>query len=234
MIGVISDIHANYAALQAVLEDGQRFGCERFICLGDIAGYHVEINECIDLLRTLKQLVLLRGNHDQYLLDNQGCQRSRHVTETLVYQRQRISADNLAWLSQSRSTYVLDRTYFYHGGPRDPLEQYIYIVAAGLFPPDCDCLFVGHTHVQCQLSIEGRTFCNPGSVGQPRDGDCRAAYAVLTSQGLVLRRVAYEVERTQRVMAEAGFPEYSYANLAIGAQIGGRIDSISLSQHLDV
>ena len=88
--------------------------------------------------------------------------------------------------------------------------------------------------MQCQLTVENKLFCNPGSVGQPRDGDCRSAYAVLTSQGPELRRVAYDVARTQKVMATAGFPEYSYANLSTGAQIGGRIDSIRLSPVLDV
>lgn len=234
MIGVISDIHANYAALQAVLDDARQLGCEKFICLGDIAGYHVEINECIDLLRSLNQLILLRGNHDQYLLGNQGCKRSKHVTNTLMYQRQAIRVDNLEWISHGTLSHVIDRTFFYHGGPSDPLEQYIYTVTADLFPSGCECLFVGHSHVQCQLTVENKLFCNPGSVGQPRDGDCRSAYAVLTSQGPELRRVAYDVARTQKVMATAGFPEYSYANLSTGAQIGGRIDSIRLSPVLDV
>jgi diadenosine tetraphosphatase ApaH/serine/threonine PP2A family protein phosphatase len=76
------------------------------------------------------------------------------------------------------------------------------------------------------LAFGDRVFCNPGSVGQPRDGDPRAAYAILENDKFILRRVCYDIKRTQAQMAEAGFPEYSYANLAIGAQVGGRIDTI--------
>jgi len=71
-----------------------------------------------------------------------------------------------------------------------------------------------------------KTFCNPGSVGQPRDGDPRAAYALLDGGQIISRRIPYDITKTQHAMIAAGFPKYSYANLSIGAQVGGRIDSI--------
>jgi predicted phosphodiesterase len=226
MIAIISDIHANLAALQAVLHDAKQYGCRQYICLGDIAGYHTEINECIEILSSIQRLVLIRGNHDQYLISNSGCQRSKHVTATLEYQREHITRENLEWLAKGQSYHLSDDTYFTHGGPRDNLEQYIYTVSESLYPDAFSRLVVGHTHVQIQLMIGRRTFCNPGSVGQPRDGDPRAAYAILQDEVIILRRIEYDILRTQTKMAAAGFPEFSYANLSLGAQIGGRIDSI--------
>ena len=235
MIAIFSDIHANYAALKAVLEDADKLNCRSFICLGDIAGYHCQINECIELLKELQGLVLIKGNHDQYLIDNTGCPRSKHVTSTLSYQHAVIKSKNLEWLSQGLSHYSLGDSYFTHGGPADRLEQYIYRVSDEIFPREFTQLFVGHTHVQIVLNVENKIFCNPGSVGQPRDGDARAAYVVLSDEGeITLRRVAYDISQTQQAMKAAGFPGYSYANLSIGAQVGGRIDSIQPANQSNV
>lgn len=229
MIGVISDIHANYTALKAVLADAEGLNCRSFVCLGDVAGYHSEINECIDALKSLPNLVFIKGNHDQYLIDNTGCPRSKHVTSTLSYQYSVITRENLQWLSKGISYYSLGLNYFTHGGPSDKLEQYIYRVSEDIIPNDFFQLFVGHTHVQALLQVGNKIFCNPGSVGQPRDADPRAAYAVLNDDDEIqLRRVTYDISKTQKVMQEAGFPEYSYANLEHGSQVGGRTDSIEL------
>lgn len=229
MIGIISDIHANYAALQEVLADAKTMNCQSFICLGDVAGYHCEINECIDALKNLPELIFIKGNHDQYLIDNSGCPRSSHVTYTLSYQHSVITCENIEWLSNGLSHYCSGINYFTHGGPIDKLEQYIYRVSDKVFPEGFTQLFVGHTHVQTLLSFGDKTFCNPGSVGQPRDGDARAGYAILDDENTIfIRRVAYDISKTQHVMQEAGFPEYSYANLSGGTQVGGRTDSINL------
>ena len=87
--------------------------------------------------------------------------------------------------------------------------------------------FCGHTHVQKLVDFGGKTFCNPGSVGQPRDGDPRAAFAVLDGERISLHRVAYDIDRTVAAMQAAGFhEEWLWKNLYIGAQIGGRVDDI--------
>lgn len=227
MIGILSDIHANYAALEAVVADAKMAKCRSFICLGDVAGYHCEINECIEILKKLPNLMFIKGNHDQYLIDNIGCARSMHVTHTLSYQYSIISKENIEWLSKGLSHYSLGINYFTHGGPSNNLEQYIYRVSEEIFPEEFSRLFVGHTHVQALLKFGDKTFCNPGSVGQPRDADPRAGYAILNDKDeIILRRVAYDIVKTQHAMREAGFPIYSYDNLTNGTQIGGRIDSI--------
>lgn len=226
MIAIISDIHANLTALEAVLSDAEKQGCQRYICLGDVAGYYTEINECIEALSAIRELVLIRGNHDQYLISGHGCARSKHVTATLEYQQSVIKPENLSWLKSSQTHHEEEATYYTHGGPQDNLEQYVYSVSDEVFPEGFSRLVVGHTHVQMELKFGRKTFCNPGSVGQPRDGDPRAAYAIFDNGKFALRRVRYDIKRTQTRTQQAGFPEYSYANLSIGAQVGGRIDSI--------
>lgn len=226
MKALISDIHANYAALQAVVEDAFEQGCNQFICLGDVAGYHAEINECLALLRSLPGLRLIRGNHDAYLLSGSGCPRSEIVSHVLRFQASIVTSDNLDWLSTSLSHFSCGPDLFVHGGPDDVLEQYVYRVSSELFQDDVDRLFCGHTHVQVLHRIGGRLFCNPGSVGQPRDGNPQAAYAILDRDEVVLRRVEYDVSATEKSMKAAGFPDHYFLNLRKGAQIGGRIDRI--------
>ena len=113
-----------------------------------------------------------------------------------------------------------------HGGPDDPLDQYVREVDAAIFPDGVNVLFVGHTHVQVSHRFGGKLFCNPGSVGQPRDGDPRAAYAIWHDRKLSLHRVAYDIERTIAVMAERGYEQFLARGLPLGAQINGRIDTI--------
>jgi len=228
MKALISDIHANYAALRAVVADAEAMGCDEFICLGDVAGYHADINECIDLLRSLPRLSLIRGNHDAYLLSGGGCPRSTLVSQTLAYQASVITSDNLNWLATSQDQLHSGDDLFVHGGPEDCLEQYIYRVTPSICGDDYRRLFCGHTHVQVLYSEERLLFCNPGSVGQPRDGNPRAAYAILGPDGVHLKRVEYDISATEDSMKSAGFPSFSYTNLRRGAQVGGRIDQIFL------
>lgn len=226
MKALISDIHANYAALQAVVEDAFEQGCSQFICLGDVAGYHADINECLALLRSLPGLRLIRGNHDAYLLSGSGCPRSEIVSHVLRFQASIVTSDNLHWLSTSLPHFSCGHDLFVHGGPDDVLEQYVYRVSPELFQEEVDRLFCGHTHVQALHRNGGRLFCNPGSVGQPRDGNPRAAYAILERDEVELRRVEYDVAATEKSMKTAGFPDHYFLNLRKGAQIGGRIDRI--------
>ncbi len=228
MKAIISDIHANYAALRAVLADAEAMGCDGYICLGDVAGYHADINECIELLRSLPNLFLIRGNHDAYLLSGKGCPRSELVSRTLAYQAAVIKPDNLAWLAISQDQLRIGLDLFVHGGPIDCLEQYIYRVTPTLCRDGVSRLFCGHTHVQVLYRQERLLFCNPGSVGQPRDGNPKAAYAILGFDGVQLKRIEYDISATEDSMKSAGFPDFSFTNLRIGAQVGGRVDQIFL------
>ncbi|MFK0273909.1 metallophosphoesterase family protein [Ensifer sp. NPDC090286] len=226
MIAVISDIHGNLPALEAVLARIDELGCGSILSLGDVVGYYAQPGDCIDVLKA-RGITNLMGNHDYYIVSGEGCPRSKTVNDIIEYQRGIISEDQRAWLAGSRSHVIDGPTYFVHGSWQDPIDEYLYKVSEAQFPDGCERLFAGHTHVQVRLEIGGKVFCNPGSVGQPRDGDPRAAFALLASDGTIeLHRVAYDIDRTAYHMRQAGFPPRHYENLYIGAQIGGRIDKI--------
>lgn len=225
MIAVISDIHGNLPALEAVLLKIDQIGCQHIIFLGDVAGYYIQPGECIDLLIE-RQTIHLLGNHDQYITEGIDCPRSRMVTKLINYQRTFFSEKQLLWLKCSLRRYQTEDRLFVHGGNGDPIDEYIYEIDADYFPAGVKLFFSGHTHVQTVARFENKIYCNPGSVGQPRDGDPRAAFAVLDGEDVRLFRVAYDIDRTVAIMKNAGFESKFWENLYIGAQIGGRIDSI--------
>lgn len=229
MLAILSDIHGNLPALQAVVADARTRGCTRFISLGDVAGYLAQPGECIDLLRELGAPNVL-GNHDSYITLDENCPRSRVVTQIINYQKSVLSAEQITWLKGSHDFIREDDRLFMHGGPEDPRDQYLYTVSADKIPPDVRLLFSGHTHVQVLADFGRQRYCNPGSVGQPRDGDNRAAYAILDDDQVLLHRVAYDIDRTAKAMKTAGFEPFCYENLYKGAQIGGRVDSVNIIQ----
>jgi predicted phosphodiesterase len=228
MLAVISDIHANLAALEAVLADIDSKGILDILCLGDLVGYNAQPDECLTLVRT-RNIPTLLGNHDSYITTGKNCERSRIVAQIIDDHKALISNENKAWLAQAQSSFQKGADLFVHGGPRDPLDQYLYSVDKGLFPLGVSRLFVGHTHVQAVFNLEEKIFCNPGSVGQPRDGDPRAAYATVTSNKIECYRVSYDVARTVAAMQARGYEPFKYEGLWGGTQIGGRIDSIVCS-----
>ncbi len=227
MLAILSDIHGNLPAIQAVMKDALARGCDRFISLGDVVGYYAQPGECIDLLKEHNVTNIL-GNHDSYLVNDTNCPRSRAVSVIIDHHKKIVSESQLNWLKQSLSFLKEDKTLFVHGGPEDPQDQYIYTVSSKIFPPGVDVLFSGHTHVQALVDFDGRFYCNPGSVGQPRDGDNRAAYASIAEGKIMLHRVAYNIDKTVAVMKLSGYEPLYYENLYMGAQIGGRIDRIKV------
>jgi predicted phosphodiesterase len=228
MLAVISDIHANLAALEAVLADIESKGILDILCLGDLVGYNAQPDECITLVRN-RNIPTLLGNHDSYITTNKNCERSRVVAQIIDDHKVLISSENKAWLARAQSRIQKGVDLFVHGGPSDSLDQYIYSVHEGLFPSGITRLFVGHTHVQAVFDLGEKIFCNPGSVGQPRDGDPRAAYATVAENKIECHRISYDVARTVAAMQARGYEPFKYEGLWNGTQIGGRIDSITCS-----
>ena len=229
-IAILSDVHSNFTALEAVLEDAKKRGCQQFLSLGDIAGYGAEPGECIDLPQQHNVLNVM-GNHDSYLLGHTNCPRSKVVNDIIAFQKSVVSQAQLDWLSRSVPYLIRDEDYFTHGGWDNYLDQYLYRISESVFPEKAKRFFTGHTHVQVLAHFGDRLYCNPGSVGQPRDGDPRAAYAILHNDSVEVFRVAYDIDKTVSAMKSAGFAENFYKNLYVGAQIGGRIDSVSIIKH---
>jgi predicted phosphodiesterase len=227
MLAILSDIHGNLPALQAVVADAHAQGCTRFISLGDVAGYGAKPGECIDVLAELGAINIL-GNHDSYITQNENCPRSRVVTQIINYQRSVLKAHQVAWLKGSMCQLQEGALLFVHGGAEDPQDQYLYSVSRAAVPAGIRWLFSGHTHVQVLADFGDRGYCNPGSVGQPRDGDSRAAYAVLSGNEIILRRIQYDIGLAVSAMKAAGFEPFCYENLYSGSQIGGRVDKVNI------
>ncbi len=228
MIAILSDIHGNYSALSAVLRDADSLGCSEFYSLGDVAGYYCMVNECIDLLRE-RGIPNLMGNHDFYLTSGRPCPRSNSANLCLDYQRSQISATNLEWLKESPFRFEQDGLFMVHAGWNDPLDEYLYQLDWTYFANRKPGIYLsGHTHVQFHYEFGTHVFCNPGSVGQPRDGDWRAAYAILDGNQVSLRRVEYDVAETADRMRTAGFSDHIFKNLYGGTRIGGEISRISI------
>lgn len=225
MLGLISDIHANLAALEAVIADAKERGVTRFLSLGDVIGYNGQPEECVQLLKA-EGIRNILGNHDRYVTSGVNCERSKVVASIIDKHRGELSTDSLDWLRLSLDCVTDGASLFVHGGPVDHVDQYLYRIGVEVFPQGVSRLYAGHTHVQCVFDFGTHRFCNPGSVGQPRDGDPRAAYAILAEDEIELRRVAYDIDRTVQVMKARGYEEFMYRGLYVGAQINGRIDRL--------
>jgi len=225
MIAIISDIHGNHAALTAVLAEIDRLDVRHVICLGDIAGYYCQINECCETL-IQRKIFSLMGNHDWYLATNEGCARSRSANDCLDYQRKVVAPAHLAWLRTLKPQAEIDRLRIVHGGWKDPVDEYVVPSTEYFAGVEGSCFASGHTHVPCVWTNGVKTYCNPGSVGQPRDGDSRASFAICDDYEFSIHRVAYDIGAIQHAMQDAGFDEYFYRNLEAGTRIGGKIDGL--------
>jgi putative phosphoesterase len=213
----ISDIHGNYEALSAVLAEIDRLGITNIVCAGDIVGYYSQVNECCEALRA-RAIPCVMGNHDWYLAGGGWCLRSQSVNDCIVYQRGVISADNLAWLKSLPVQYDAGPVRMVHGGWGDPLDEYLKPSAEYFARLEGRFFLTGHTHLPVVAQFGDQTYCNPGSVGQPRDGDPRAAFAVFDGETFTLHRVAYDMQKVFDLMDAAGFNDYYYGGLATGAR----------------
>ncbi len=228
---IVSDIHANLAALNAVIADAGTF--ERIWCLGDITGYGPDPNECIDRLREFP-LTSLAGNHDWAVLGKLDLDEfNRDARAACVWTRQRLTRFNYEFLKALPVTVEEAGYTLVHGSPSEPVEEYVLDVLTAEYNfaqfNTAVCL-LGHSHwpiafmqpedaasLCMQVRVPyfqplrfngGRWIINPGSVGQPRDGNPDASYALLdTDKGVwEYRRVGYPLAETQRKMKQYQLP----------------------------
>jgi putative phosphoesterase len=230
LIAIISDIHGNFPALESVLKDMEQYHVEQIISLGDIAGYYPFINEVICKLKT-KNVINIIGNHDRYMLDKIECPRSYSANVCLNYQKKVITKENFKWLKNSISKIDFDNVSMVHGGWINNEDEYIFKVKDSYFEGiNYKYFFCGHTHVQKKVTMKNQKFfINPGSVGQPRDGDCKAAYCLfdLIKKEVIFKRISYNIDIIASKMRELGFEKKFYENLYKGTRIGGKKDMIS-------
>lgn len=242
---VLSDIHANIDALDAVLGAAPADTWDRVVVLGDLVGYGAEPNEVVDRVRALDPIAIIRGNHDKAAcgLDD-GSSFHQIARSAAAWTGETLTAGNRAYLrALPPGPLLVDPDIeICHGAPFDE-DHYIFdsddAVKALAVTARPLCLF-GHTHQpvvfaqrgdrleavvpeggetdQLELAQGVRYLVNPGSVGQPRDGDPRAAFAIYDAEkrALRLRRIAYPVETAQRRILKAGLPASLANRLAIG------------------
>ena len=212
----ISDIHGNFEALTAVLSKIDQQESTRIVCAGDIVGYYSQVNECCDMLRE-RGIASVMGNHDWYMAGGGWCLRSKSVNDCLEYQRRVISAENLNWLKGLPVQLDVSGVRLVHGGWSDPIDEYLSPSEEYFDRLDGNFFLSGHSHLQSVHRYRRKTYCNPGSVGQPRDGDPRAAFAVFDGKDFELHRVDYNMQKVFDLMDAAGFDEYYYGGLRTGA-----------------
>ena len=207
LAGIISDIHANRVALDAVLEDMPEV--DALVCAGDVVGYNPWPVECVDALRD-RDVPTVMGNHDRAVVTGTGFAGNRMADDGVEYARESLDDDRHEWLAGlPDQRLVFDgRLKVVHGHPEDP-NRYTYpeLFSEELLDGE-DVLVMGHTHVQAHETYDDGVVLNPGAVGQPRDQDPRAAYAVVDLDTLAVdeRRVEYDVDRVVDAVEAAGLP----------------------------
>jgi predicted phosphodiesterase len=238
---VISDIHANYTALEAVLKDAGQV--DETWCLGDLVGYGPDPNAVVEEVHDIPKLTCILGNHDMAAIGKMPLEAfNGDARRSLIYHEKVITASSMDFMrSLSANIKVRGDATLAHGSPRDPLWEYILNALSARVnfehfeTPWC---FVGHTHIQCMFALDEKTdrvtldqtktdkaitlrpkiILNPGSVGQPRDRDPRAAYAIYDTEAFTWtpRRVTYNIPEVQERIRAAGLPEKHAVRIAEG------------------
>jgi putative phosphoesterase len=226
---VLADIHANWPALSAIDES-----FDVCLFLGDLVDYASNPVPCVEWVRD-NATAAVRGNHDhavaQKIVARGGSGFRQLAAATRPLQWKVLSPRHLKYLARLPVTRHLrigeTRFALVHATPRDPMDEYLVDDPAGwqarLNGIDADLVCVGHSHIQFHFELNGVQVLNPGSVGQPRDGDPRAAYAVIEDGKVHLRRVAYDIDATLTHLRQAGIDEDTYELAESALRTGGRL-----------
>ena len=227
-IVILSDIHSNLEALESVLSNLGSF--DALFCLGDLVGYGAQPNEVIARIRHLKPQLLIAGNHDFAVVTGDTSDFAIHAALAVEWTRKELLPENLDFLANlpMHSTFQEDdlRIEAYHGSPRDPLNEYVFpgtpefILKSMIEFANADVLLLGHTHIPLDFKFDSRCLFNPGSVGQPRDGDSRASYAILNihegNVELKIRRVDYDIDSAANKISQIPVPKFLADRLYLG------------------
>ena len=239
---ILADIHANLAAFQAVLEDAQkRGGFEEIWCLGDVVGYGPDPRECIQLLHQHRHLCIA-GNHDWAAIGNLDTRYfNPEAAAASHWTAKQLSSEDIDYLRGLPQTLQRDDFTLAHGSPRESIWEYVLsteIARANFAYFYTRFCLIGHSHVPLVFDLDQDNLCrlrqlpgelflkqekdrliiNCGGVGQPRDADPRASYAILDTDTAVIRhyRVEYDIPATQQKMLKAGLPRRLADRLSYG------------------
>jgi len=236
---VLSDIHSNWEALEAVLEACEILTPDAYLCVGDLVGYGPDPSRVIAEVRA-RDATTVRGNHDHAAFDS-GEDRyfNDWAREAIAWTRERLTASERRYLEDLEFTAVADGALLVHASPSEP-RAWRYIMSASEAGPefamfDESVCFIGHSHVpmaivqtdsgaseipgdEIALEPDRRYIINVGSVGQPRDGDPRAAFGIFDSDRRAYRlvRTTYDAEETSRKIFDSGLPTFLGERLLTG------------------
>jgi putative phosphoesterase len=233
---VLADIHSNWPALAAIQEP-----FDACLFVGDLVDYATDPVPCVDWIRKHAS-VSVRGNHDHAVaqripvVKSNGLHRLAGATRPLHWKL--LAPLHMKFLTRLPVTrkVTLDKQRFFlvHATPRDPFDEYLRDDKSAwetrLKGIDADFILVGHTHIPFTLQLDGPIVINPGSVGQPRDGDPRAAYAIIENGKVELRRVTYDIDATLKHMRDSGVDAETLELATSILRTGGRVDSEKLAQ----
>jgi putative phosphoesterase len=226
---ILADIHSNWAALSSIREE-----FDACFVLGDIVDYGCDPLPCNDWTHQ-HATAAVRGNHDhavaQRVTPRGGGGYRRLAAETRPINWNLIDSFRTKFLARLPLTLSVTlegkRFFLVHGSPRDPLDEYLPVEAdawrARLEGIDADFICTGHTHVPMDLEVDGRRIINPGSVGQPRDGDPRASYAIIDDGNVSFHRVDYDIDAAVEQMRVAGLAEWAVELNEAVLRSGGRL-----------
>lgn len=233
---VLADIHSNWPALAAVQEP-----FDACLFVGDLVDYGTDPVPCINWIRK-HATASVRGNHDHAVAQRipvkkiSGLHRLAAATRPLHWKL--LSGLHMKFLTRlpvTRKLTLDDKRFFLvHATPRDPFDEYLREDKAAwearLKGLDADFVLVGHTHIPFTLQLDGPMVINPGSVGQPRDGDPRAAYAIIENGKVELRRVKYDIDATLKHMRDSGVDSDTLALADMVLRSGGQFDQAKFAQ----
>ncbi|HEY1592061.1 MAG TPA: metallophosphoesterase family protein [Solirubrobacteraceae bacterium] len=240
-VAIVSDIHGNRQAFEAVLDAIEASECEELWCLGDLVGYGADPDACVELARR-HAAICLAGNHDMGVRGDLPLEQfSRGAALAARWTQETITADTLGYLSGLEPVMLDEKVGLFHASPRDPVWEYVLSALQADLCLDAQshrvCL-IGHSHVALsfcrvpgeaasgqtrtdgeELDLdEGEWMVNPGSVGQPRDGDPRAAWLELDLDGgtAVYHRVEYDIDAAAAAIRAARLPDSLAERLSYG------------------
>ncbi len=223
-IALIADIHSNLEAFEAVLKEIKKAKVKKIFCLGDIVGYGTNPNECINLTRKNKIKSVI-GNHDYEAISLQNIEWFNPAArDAILWTHKKLTEANKKFLKNLPTYLEFGNMLLVHGSPRDYIYDYIF--------PDTDeydlreffamakkeVIAVGHSHIQFAKKFDNKLIINPGSVGQPRDLNPKAAFCIFDTQTLKvdLKRVKYDIGKAAGKILKAGLPRFLAGRLYLG------------------
>jgi predicted phosphodiesterase len=235
---IFGDIHANLEALQAVMADAKLQGVTDYVCLGDVVGYNADPIACLNIIRDMK-CPTVKGNHDADASENHSLETMNPIAAfALQWTREQLDDDQRLWLKQLRMVRQVADYTIVHSTLDQPVNwNYVtnrFDAMSNFAYQFTQLCFHGHTHVpkvyvktdkvrevtpdSVKIEPNAKYFINAGSVGQPRDGDPRACYAIYDNENKMIffRRIDYDMATTQEKILNAGLPEMLAERLAEG------------------